>query len=473
MKKSTIALLTFAVAILTASCRKENISEYVAEYTPMTINAVANGIDIPATKTSLAFKFDVNWNQNDQIYVKDGSNKNTFTLQSGEGTPNGSFVQDGEEQSFNGEVEAYYPSTIVKELEWHLEWPAEQKNDQTIPMYCKKTLSSDGKGEQRMDFTSLGSVLRIAFATPVSDIKLKSITIKDDETKMSGIFTVEDGKAIIDENGNDYITLDLGDNGVDVSNKINYFNIAVPAGHYQKFSITFTATDGNQCVMTGENINIVHNTVGTLSLTGKEFNPFGQGAADVKAEAGIQGNKVKWVQLWENGPKFAEFNVGATSAADYGGYYTWGGTYRNGEGITWNDDHNTTNKGTGDLTSTDDTATNLWGSNWRMPTKAELEALLNPTNCTVMSVFDPNDDTKFLGKKITGNGSYASNSVFLPAAGACIYGDVYDQGRCGNYWSSTPNGNNYAYFLDFNSGGQYVNDYIRLCGYSVRAVLAE
>ncbi len=30
---------------------------------------------------------------------------------------------------------------------------------------------------------------------------------------------------------------------------------------------------------------------------------------------------VNWVQLWKNGPKFAEYNVGATSVTDYGGYY--------------------------------------------------------------------------------------------------------------------------------------------------------
>ena len=62
---------------------------------------------------------------------------------------------------------------------------------------------------------------------------------------------------------------------------------------------------------------------------------FGTGTADVSGtDAGR--SSCGWVQLWENGPKFAEFNVGATitdytSATDYttaniGGYYGWGGT---------------------------------------------------------------------------------------------------------------------------------------------------
>ena len=40
-----------------------------------------------------------------------------------------------------------------------------------------------------------------------------------------------------------------------------------------------------------------------------------------KATATINGKTidVNWVQLWENGPKFAEYNVGATSVTDYGG----------------------------------------------------------------------------------------------------------------------------------------------------------
>ena len=102
--------------------------------------------------------------------------------------------------------------------------------------------------------------------------------------------------------------------------------------------------------------------------------------------ATIDGHEVhvKWVQLWENGPKFAEYNVGVTdgNAESFDGYYTWGGTYKNGVGITWTDDHNTSNTGSGNLSSSDDTAAKLWGSNWRMPTKDELEGLLDETKCT-------------------------------------------------------------------------------------------
>ncbi|MCQ2052089.1 MAG: DUF1566 domain-containing protein [Bacteroidaceae bacterium] len=183
------------------------------------------------------------------------------------------------------------------------------------------------------------------------------------------------------------------------------------------------------------------------------------------AKATIGGSEVdvNWVQLWEDGPKFAEYNVGVTDgkAESYGGYYCWGkaidkdssGSYKDGESA---------------LSGDDDTATNLWGSNWRMPTKAELEALLSNCNVAWTTVNDKN------GRKFTGKGAYASNSVFLPAAGYCfLYGEVGYQGS-GRYWSSTPYGSDIAYFLNFDSDSQDVSGtFFRSSGCSVRAVLAE
>ena len=174
--------------------------------------------------------------------------------------------------------------------------------------------------------------------------------------------------------------------------------------------------------------------------------------------------KVNWVQLWTDGPKFAEYNVGVTDgkAESYGGYYCWGSSI--------DKDSNAAYKSGNDaLIGTDDTATNLWGSEWRMPTKAELDGLL--ANCDVAwtTVNGVN------GRKFTGKGDYASNSVFLPAAGDCYSGDgrVYDQGCGGYYWSSTPGGSGSAYILYFTSGYQYVRSLSRDGGFSVRAVLAE
>lgn len=187
-----------------------------------------------------------------------------------------------------------------------------------------------------------------------------------------------------------------------------------------------------------------------------------QGSTTTGTAAATGIGNVGWVQLWTDGPKFAEYNVGVTDgkAESYGGYYCWGSSI--------DKDSNAAYKSGNDaLIGTDDTATNLWGREWRMPTKAELDGLL--ANCDVAwtTVNGVN------GRKFTGKGDYASNSVFLPAAGYCYDGYVYGQGDDGYYWSSTPGGSSSACRLLFYSGGQDVYSGRRDYGFSVRAVLAE
>ena len=188
--------------------------------------------------------------------------------------------------------------------------------------------------------------------------------------------------------------------------------------------------------------------------------PIGQG----KAEATGIGN-VKWIQLWENGPKFAEYNVGATSATKYGGYYAWGGSQDKV------DDHNT---GSAALSGDSDTATKVWGDKWRMTTQAEFQALLN--NCTVEWIDGSEkqyNNTDVKGILCTGKGDYSSNSVFLPAAGYYDKGiGIAAQGNYGEYWSSTAYNSANVYYLCFDSGSHSVSHGSgRSRGYSVRAVL--
>ena len=222
MKKTSIVLLALATAGLAASCQKEETVEQ--GFTPMTINAVSEGI---ATKTEMAYKYDILWSENDKIYVTDGTSNDTFTLSAGAGTTKGTFKQDGD-VTFTGEVQAYYPATMLDG--GSPVWPASQTNDQTIPMYSTKTVSGN---VEDFNFSSLGSVLQIVFTTPQSDVKLQSIEIQDGTETMSGFFAIdEDGKAIITATDKAGITLDLGE-GVAVGLAAKYFNIAVPAGNYQ------------------------------------------------------------------------------------------------------------------------------------------------------------------------------------------------------------------------------------------------
>jgi hypothetical protein len=77
----------------------------------------------------------------------------------------------------------------------------------------------------------------------------------------------------------------------------------------------------------------------------------------------------------------------------------------------------------------------------RLPSKAQWEELKAECQWSWTSS----------GYKVTGpNG----NSIFLPAAGDCdSSGTVYGVGSGANYWSSSPNGSEYACYLYFGSGG--------------------
>ena len=205
-----------------------------------------------------------------------------------------------------------------------------------------------------------------------------------------------------------------------------------------------------------------------------------------------------WVQLWEDGPKFATFNVGSTitdyasatatsdqyTTENVGGLYQWGGT-NNFDVSDNNYPANDCNTGSSDLIGESDTATKLWGNNWRMPTVFELTNLWNPDNCTWTWISGEGEDQyvtdcTLAGYKVSGKGDYENNSIFLPAAGYYQYywssQDVYYEGVYGDYWSSTPYIIGCAYSIGFDCDGQGVDCssfYYYNYGFSVRAVLNE
>ena len=173
--------------------------------------------------------------------------------------------------------------------------------------------------------------------------------------------------------------------------------------------------------------------------------------------------------------KWATCNVGATSPEDYGNYYAWGETstkerYDEDNCPTYGLSYSQLQSqgyidGEYNLTTQYDAATTNWGGNWRMPTYAEQNELLN--NCTWIWITINGVN----GYKVVGpNG----NSIFLPPAGDRGGSSLNSAGSGGRYWSSTPIGYYDGYNacgLSFRSGYQYVSDYNRGYGQSVRPVL--
>lgn len=185
--------------------------------------------------------------------------------------------------------------------------------------------------------------------------------------------------------------------------------------------------------------------------------------------------------------KWANMNVGASSPTDYGLYFMWGdvaghpgantsGTATDGFSFDWanykwysSGDGQKFTRYTGsdytELLSADDAATACWGSGWRMPTKTEMQELVNNTD-QEWTTIDGVAGRKFMKK--TDHSVY----IFLPAAGYRDGASFRSQGSGGYYWSSAlGTGSPYdAWRLYFNSSTAYVLSSNRCRGCTVRAV---
>ena len=242
-----------------------------------------------------------------------------------------------------------------------------------------------------------------------------------------------------------------------------------------------SATFVQSNIVTGANTNVIDfasSFGGALVLTNASF----------VVTIGLGG-----VQLWENGPYWAECNVGATKPEEYGYYFWWGDTVgytntgsgwisvKDGTSISFNssgaaastygkDNAALQSAGyidsTGNLVAAHDAATAHLGAPWRMPTDAEFSALVS--NCTTTWITTNGVN----GRLVTGKGEYANRSIFLPAAGSVDYSGLRNPGSSGRYWSSTPNSvsSGYAWYLYFDSSGFGLSYDYRCNGRSVRPV---
>ena len=123
-----------------------------------------------------------------------------------------------------------------------------------------------------------------------------------------------------------------------------------------------------------------------------------------------------------------------------------------------------------ELDPEDDAAYVNWGSEWRMPTMAQLEELLNSSNTTITSTTLNGVKGRKISKKTD-----PSVYIFLPAAGYRNDSSLKSAGSFGSFWSrSLYKSNSYAaYSLFFYSSDIYTTYYTRYYGQSVRPVFAK
>lgn len=170
--------------------------------------------------------------------------------------------------------------------------------------------------------------------------------------------------------------------------------------------------------------------------------------------------------------KWACCNIGAEYPEEYGNYYAWGDPEEK-DSCAWstykwhNDSINEIFKyndkdGKTVLDASDDIARIMWGDDWRMPTQAEIQELMECCEWEWVSV------NGVYGYRVSGNG----NSIFLPAAGS-QYEDFYsNQGSQGCYMSATLYSGDYEMevCMGFSKKGYYTINGDRCDGHTIRPV---
>lgn len=180
---------------------------------------------------------------------------------------------------------------------------------------------------------------------------------------------------------------------------------------------------------------------------------------EVKSFTTASAVSAEGVQLWENGPYWSPYNIGAEKPEEYGQYFYWGDTV----GYVPDADGKFSCPPYGSLPAyyehdkitpavsipTDypasplqvrDAARKNWGDNWRMPSIQEFYTLMNKDNSGKTDggkwTTDYND-SGVNGLVISGTGDYSDKSIFIPAAGGAVDFSLSADGIIVACWSST------------------------------------
>lgn len=183
------------------------------------------------------------------------------------------------------------------------------------------------------------------------------------------------------------------------------------------------------------------------------------GIAQVASAIGID-TDYEFVDLGlPSGTLWAKCNIGATVETDYGNYYKYGA------GTAQYDNAQANYTGMEDpLDAQYDTATQVMGAPWHMPTKAQVEELI--ANTTYEAVSD------YKGSGVNGGLFTAANGnkLFIPDSG--YYQDGYLRySSYANILTSTPKSENNIYVLSCVSNSALVG-FSRSTGHPVRGVKA-
>ena len=184
-----------------------------------------------------------------------------------------------------------------------------------------------------------------------------------------------------------------------------------------------------------------------------------------EGEGGMHNNHA-YVDLGlPSGLLWATCNVGANAPETKGDYYSW-------SEVSTKDYYSESNTDAYGASMNDisgktqyDVARTKWGGSWRMPTKDEMQELLDNCHCTETK--QNGVDGYKLTSKINGK------SIFFPLSGY-YYGSSYYSSTSVYSWTSSPGSSNeYADHLHIYGGNSSVTVSRRCYGQNVRAVVSK
>lgn len=289
----------------------------------------------------------------------------------------------------------------INEMVWPSKQTYKEGNVANFPMYASATVDSEGNISP-LSFKNLGGLLRLTVKVKgESTRKIKSIEVASDNP-MAGVFTISNDAARITTkatiNPINSIVLDCGSNGVPLSADGTDFYIALPirrVGNYTGVKIYLTSTDGKVCVKTfkgTDGLSITRSQITTASfpVAEEQFVPGITAKSPVGTVGLLNGVEGMVVELNDKKVVVATKNVGATTidvgadstdpkASCFGVFNIFSLVNYGGE-------------------------VNFGGNGWRLPTKAELEAL--------------KDEISWSSNRYGAIWQVADGSIlFLPAAG--------------------------------------------------------
>ena len=435
MKKLKFALHTVAacaIAALTVACSSDENSNNPVEVT-LTVYQPGNE---PATRLGFDSKGNAYWQTSDAIGVwSKGEGKfNSFDIASGAGEGTATFsgtVSGGvgeyavypynENHSLSGSQLTYsLPDNYTYDKVGQTVLTDKDGNNFYTPMFGKVN-------GNEITFKHLGGVICLK----IDKMPAESGTVKVTEVsnRLCGTFTTnlsDEAPEIKTEAAEEGKTVTFTYSNATVDG-VGVFYLPVATGTY---NLTIEVAGGIKLSSTTATAEMTRAKAKVVKVTTDyEYVINGHKFIDLGLPSGL---------LW------AETNVGAETATDYGNYYAWGetetktsfswDTYELGKTSTSLTKYNSKDKKTV-LESEDDVASVKWSPLCRIPTQAEFAELYNANNCT-LTWTSKTTSSKETVSGYTVKSKKNGNSIFIPTSGY-KKADTYVNNGNGFYWSST------------------------------------